>query len=390
MIEVFTHGKVPIKSWVGEGLDENTLKQVTNLANLPFVFKHVALMPDAHMGYGMPIGGVIATKGVVIPNAVGVDIGCGMCAVKTPLREWDKEILKEVMSEIRKLIPVGFGKHSKPIGSDQMPSLEEYFPTVIREYDNARKSLGTLGGGNHFIELQAGEDGHLWVMVHSGSRNLGLKVADHHNKVAKKLNEKWFSDVPEKAQLNFLPLDSNEGQLYLSEMTYCVDFAFANRELMMQKILSIFAYKGLFESLHDNVSTINIAHNYAVLENHFGHNVMVHRKGATLARTSTIGVIPGSQGSESFIVRGLGNPESFMSCSHGAGRKLGRKQAKKELFLEDEIEKLEELGVIHTVRREEDLDEAPGAYKDIHSVMKNQEDLAAIMITLKPLAVIKG
>lgn len=391
MIEVINHWRLPIKSWVGEGLDAKTLEQVVNLANLPFAFKHIALMPDAHMGYGMPIGGVLATKGVVIPNAVGVDIGCGMCAVKTPIKNIDKETLKKVMDEIRKIIPVGFKKHNQVQNVSLMPDIKlNKVPIVDREFLNACKSLGSLGGGNHFIEFQNGDDGHVWIMIHSGSRNLGKQVADHYNKLAKKLNEKWFSNVPEKAQLNFLPIDSEEGQDYFAEMSYCIAFALANRNLMAERILTILAYMGVIESLHDEVSFINIAHNYAVLENHFGQNVVIHRKGATLARKGTIGIIPGSQGTNSYIVKGKGNPESFMSCSHGAGRRLGRKEAKRVLNLEEEIAKLDTKGVIHSIRHINDLDEATGAYKDIQTVMKNQNDLVEILTTLKPLAVIKG
>jgi tRNA-splicing ligase RtcB len=345
-------------------------------------------MPDSHQGYGMPIGGVLATKGVIIPNAVGVDIGCGMCAVKTSLTELDKETLKNIMGEIRKVIPVGFNKHNEKQDESLMPEAPDILPVICsREYNNALKSLGTLGGGNHFIEIQKGNDGYIWIMIHSGSRNLGKQVADHYNKIAEKLNEKWFSSVDKKQELAFLPLDSDEGKSYIREMNYCVDFALANRSLMMDRIIEIFSKLPkpiVFEK------TINIAHNYATMENHFGENVMVHRKGATLASEKTIGIIPGSQGTKSYIVKGKGNAESFNSCSHGAGRKMGRGQAQKDLNLEDEVKKLDDMGVIHAIRGDKDLDEAPGAYKDIDIVMKNQKDLVDVLVELTPLGVIKG
>jgi tRNA-splicing ligase RtcB len=231
-------------------------------------------------------------------------------------------------------------------------------------------------------------------MIHSGSRNLGKQVAEHYNKLAKKLNEKWYSKVDEKVDLAFLPLDSEEGKAYIREMEYCVEFALANRKLMMSRISDIFSKYFKNECCPENdiffeEEFINIAHNYASLENHFGQNVMVHRKGATLARKDTLGIIPGSQGTASYIVKGKGNKDSFESCSHGAGRKMGRKQAIKELDLEAEIKMLDDQGIIHSVRGKQSLDEAPSAYKDINEVMKNQEDLVEILVELKPLAVIK-
>lgn len=396
MEKVINTEQIPIKMWLDD-IEDNTLEQVKNLANLPFAFKHIAIMPDSHFGYGMPIGGVLATKGVIIPNAVGVDIGCGMCAVKTSLTDIDTETLKKIMGEIRKVVPVGFNKHKKEQDYDLMPDngLDgDYsdYPIIEREWDNALLSLGTLGGGNHFIEIQKGSDGHIWIMIHSGSRNLGKQVADHYNKIAIELNKKWHSQVTEEWELAFLPVDSEEGQVYIREMNYCVDFAFANRKLMMNRIIEIFQKEIVgFENPETKFETmINIAHNYARLENHFGQNVWVHRKGATLADENTTGIIPGSQGTKSYIVNGKGNKDSFNSCSHGAGRKIGRKQAIKELDLETEIKLLNDAGVIHGLRNKDDLDESVSCYKDIDTVMKNQEDLVNILVELTPLAVIKG
>lgn len=396
-MKVIATERRPIKMFL-EDIEEGALDQAKNLANLPFVYKHIAIMPDSHQGYGMPIGAVMATKGVVIPNAVGVDIGCGMCAVKTSLTEIDTETLKKLMGEIRKVVPVGFNKHKEPQEKEfnetiylTDSNLLEIDSVVSKEFGNAMHSIGTLGGGNHFIEIQKGDDGHIWIMIHSGSRNLGLKVANHYNKLAKELNEKWHSSVPKEHDLAFLPLNSKEGKMYLEEMNYCIKFAYANRELMMNRIKDCFmkVFDISRNGLWMDKEMINIAHNYASMESH-GDNVMVHRKGATLAREDTIGIIPGSQGTSSYIVKGKGNKESFTSCSHGAGRVMGRKQAQKTLNLEDEIKKLDDLGVIHSIRSKNDLDESVSCYKNIDTVMENQKDLVEILVKLRPLAVIKG
>ena len=348
-------------------------------------------MPDCHAGYGMPIGGVLATQKVVSPNSVGVDIGCGVCAIKSNLKDFDKESLKRVIGEIREVVPVGFDKHKTAQDSNLLPVTERVFNVknsiVSQELDKALFSIGTLGGGNHFLELQKDKEGYLWVMIHSGSRNLGKKVADHYNDLAVELNNKWFSSVPESVELAFLPLDTQEGQDYLAEMEYCIKFALANRKLMMENS------KKVLESHFNGVKfeeMINIPHNYARLENHYGQNVVVHRKGATSARDGEIGIIPGSQGTKSYIIKGKGNLESFQSCSHGAGRAMGRKQAQKTLNLAGEIAALDSKGIIHGIRHKENLDEAPSAYKNIETVMQEQADLVEILVELSPLGVIKG
>ena len=390
MKQVITSEKQPIKLWLDD-IEEGSLAQAQNLANLPFIFKHVAVMPDAHLGYGMPIGGVMASEEMVIPNAVGVDIGCGMCAVKTSLTSISTEKLKLVLGGIRNTIPLGFKHHNKKQHSSLMPKVQsgriEDLPLVSREYSNARTQLGTLGGGNHFIEIQKGNDGHVWLMIHSGSRNIGFKVANYYNRLAIDLNRRWGSTIPYKWQLAFLPINDGSGRIYLQEMQYCVDFAYANRKLMMERVkdaLIAVVQPVTFEPM------INIAHNYAAMETHFHKDVMVHRKGATSARKGEIGIIPGSQGSPSYIVRGKGERESFQSCSHGAGRKMGRKQAKRQLDLEHEQKLLEDLGILHSVCSKRDLDEASGAYKNIDEVIENQLDLIEVLIELRPLAVIKG
>lgn len=420
-----------IKSWCNNP-EEEAIKQAQNIARLPFIFRCVCLMPDAHTGFGVPIGGVFACENVVIPNAVGVDIGCGMAAVRTNLKEISPERLKEIMTLIRKKIPLGFEHHSKaqddPLNPKIYPTFnitkEDYnkgtlistlYPICSQEQNSALKQLGTLGGGNHFIEIQKGSDSYIWFMIHSGSRNLGFTVAKHYNNLAKELNKKWFSSVNEKSDLAFLPVNSDEGQAYIREMNFCLQFAQANRDLMVARIKEAFNEvpcllcnaqggkkgqkcpecngTGLFCRLDEEVKfekTINIHHNYARLENHFGKNVWVHRKGATSARKNEVGIIPGSQGTASYIVNGKGNPESFMSCSHGAGRKMSRTKAQENLNLEEEKGKLDQLGIIHSIRTKKDLDEAAGAYKDISTVMEEQKDLVDILVELKPLAVIKG
>lgn len=392
MIYINQEDMLVIKSWCNAP-EEGAVEQARNLARLPFAFRQICLMPDTHQGYGMPIGGVLATKGVVIPNAVGVDIGCGMCAVKTSLTDIDIDALKKIMGLIRERIPVGMNHHKSKQDVKYVPYMDffygnDYSNVVTKEYDKSLYSIGTLGGGNHFIEIQKGDDGYIWVMIHSGSRNLGKQVADYYNKVAIDLNEKYFSKVPKEWKLAFLPLDSKEGIAYIEEMRYCVDFAFANRELMINRIQDIFVE--VLKDVDFVDFPIDVSHNYARMENHFGENVMVHRKGATSAKRGEVGIIPGSQGTSSYIVQGLGNEESFSSCSHGAGRRMSRTKAINTLNLEEEQEKLNKSGIIHSVRNTKDLDESPGSYKDIDIVMEEQKDLVKPIIKLNPLGVIKG
>lgn len=382
--------KIPIKMWLDD-IEDGALNQAKNLANLPFAFKHIAIMPDSHQGYGMPIGGVLATKGVVIPNAVGVDIGCGMTVKRLFLEDIEVNNLRKIMSEIRKAIPVGFNKHKVFQDIDLMPpvSMVSNSPIVDKEWTNALFSLGTLGGGNHFIEIQKGSDNNIWIMVHSGSRNLGKQVADNYNNVAKYFNQRWFSAVPREYDLAFLPIDSDGGIRYLAEMDYCVRYAIANRSLMMDRIIACFE-EVLGGIRIDSSSRFDVSHNYVIKENHFGQDVMVHRKGAISAFKNEWGIIPGSQGTKSYIIRGKGNKGSFESCSHGAGRRMGRKEAQKSLNLENEIKNLDNKGILHAIRGVKDLDEAPGAYKDINEVMDNQQDLVSIEVELIPIGVIKG
>jgi tRNA-splicing ligase RtcB len=384
--------KIPIKIWADD-VEKSAMEQIKNLADFQFAFHHVAIMPDVHTGFGMPIGGVLATRDVVIPNAVGVDIGCGMSAVKTPLKtnKLDVELLKKIIEQIRHTIPVGFKKHKIP---KRELILINKFRVISKEFESAKTQLGTLGGGNHFIEFQKDKKNNIWIMVHSGSRNLGFKVAGYYNEIAKKLNKNYEFKVPQNWDLNYLFIDSKEGKDYLEEMNYCVDFAKENRKLMIELVTDVVVEvckkRGIKILKKDFGKLINATHNYARVENHFGQKVVVHRKGATSAKKGELGIIPGSQGSASYIVKGKGNKESFNSCSHGAGRKMSRKVAMEKLSLEKEKEKLEKLGVVHNLVSKKSLDEASGAYKDIEEVMRNQKDLIEIVERLTPIGVIKG
>ena len=393
-MKVISTNKLPIKMWLKD-VELKALDQAENLANLPFAYKHIALMPDCHMGYGMPIGGVLATKGYVIPNSVGVDIGCGMCAVKTHMNvdHISIETRKQIMSVIRKIIPMGMGgNHKKSCTFEQMPNIEfsEYVDDIVID---AMYQLGTLGSGNHFIELQKDEKNNLWIMLHSGSRKLGHSICMYYNKLATELNERYFSTVDKKQELAFLDINSDEGKDYMMDMKYATEFAFLNRQKMMFDIMealkrTINKYES--QNILFDGDMINVHHNYATWENHFGENVIVHRKGATSAKKGEIGLIPGSQGSSSYVVEGLGNPDSFMSCSHGAGRTMSRSMARKTLSLVAEKKKLDDQGIIHGIRNNNDLDEATGSYKDIDEVMANQDDLVTIKNKLTPIAVLKG
>lgn len=372
---------IPIKLWL-DNIEEGALKQARNLANLPFAFKWIAIMPDSHEGFGMPIGGVLAARDTIVPNAVGVDIGCGMLAARTDLRDIPLDSLRQIMAGIRQTIPVGFEHHRSDqswSGFDHAPDL----PIIQQELTSARRQLGTLGGGNHFIEVQKGSDGYVWIMIHSGSRNFGLKTANYYHKTAQALCTRKGFTLPDR-DLAYLPMDEREGEEYFSAMNYCCDFARANRALMMTRVAEIFSSCTGATIL----DSINIHHNYAALEHHFGREVLVHRKGATRASRDTMGIIPGSMGAKSYIVHGLGNPDSFESCAHGAGRRMGRKQAIRSLDLMEEQNKMQ--GILHGLRSRNNLDEAPGAYKDIDEVMHLQRDLVEIKVSLTPLGSIKG
>lgn len=379
--------RVPIKSWC-DPIEDGALQQAIDLSKLPIAFRHIALMPDCHQGYGMPIGGVMACGRAIIPNAVGVDIGCGMGAVKTNYfaKQITKEQIKQIMGIVRENVPVGFSHNEieqKWDGFDRAPDIK----VIQDQLSSARKQLGTLGGGNHFIEIQEGE-GIIWLMIHSGSRNFGYRIAKEYNEKAMALCERWHSDIPNK-HLAFLPMETKEAKEYFECMTYALDFAMENRKRIM----------GHFKEAVNKVlhclffDEINIHHNYAAWENHFKKNVIVHRKGATSARKGQKGIIPGSMGTPSYIVEGLGNPESFMSCSHGAGRKMGRAHASR-ILTKQECDKAMD-GIVFGRWGQDrkgnlDLGEAPQAYKDIDEVIQSEIDLIKPVVKLWPLGVIKA
>ena len=385
--KVYTEGIVPLKVWT-DSLEEEALEQALHMTNLPFSFRHAAVMADGHRGYGVPIGAVLVTRNVVVPYAVGVDCGCGVRAWKTEFTvEEFMPKRDEVMKLIQELVPVGFHKH--PVLQDDW--LENSgiatceIPVVDREYDNSRMSLGTLGGGNHFIEIQADEDDNVWAMIHSGSRNLGKQVCDQYNKVAEDLNARWHSAVPKEWQLAFLPVESDEGQSYLREMNLCLEFAKANRNRMMESVNVAFSQRGLKTSLP---KVIDVHHNYAAIENHFKSNVWVHRKGAVKAVGTVL--IPGSMGSHSYIGKGLESPESFKSCSHGAGRSMGRRAALRAIEESDVLAEMKVANIgLYVANSTGVAAESRQSYHDIDVVMANQSDLVEITQKLRPLAVVK-
>ena len=390
-MEVKMINNCPVRIWT-DNVEESAMRQIENLTTLPFLFHHLAIMPDVHAGMGMPIGGVLACKDAVIPNAVGVDIGCGMCAVKTnwKVAEIPTDVLrKQIMRGIRKRIPLGMDHHKEAQDEKYLPTGHDIdrMEIVKQRQVSITKEVGTLGGGNHFIELQKDETDTLWIMIHSGSRNLGARVGEHYNNIARELNEKWHSVVKPELRLSFLPRGVKEFEMYWKEMRFCIDFALCNRKLMMERIEEVI--KDAIPEIEFE-PMINIAHNYAAWEHHFGQDVIVHRKGATLAREGVIGIIPGSQGTASYIVEGLGNPESFCSCSHGAGRTMSRTAAIRDLDMKEEVDRLDALGIIHAIRNQDDMQEASGAYKDIETVIANETELVKVKTRLLPVAVIKG
>ncbi len=354
---------MPIKIWLEnkEDIEESCLEQANNLSRLPFIHKWVALMPDTHTGMGMPIGGVIATDNVIIPNAVGVDIGCGMGFIQTDI---EVEALKSVttgngtliqamIGEILRNIPVGFSHHKvrqqSRVLDEAIRNLDMYqVPELIHEIEDGYYQIGTLGGGNHFIELQEDEDGKLCLMLHSGSRHFGYKICNHFHETARDLNNRWHSDVPASYRLSFLPIDIKQGQSYINWMNLAMDFAYENREHMMQNVVAVIDKytRKYFGQTPDYSMPINCHHNYAALENHYDKNVWVHRKGAIRAREGELGIIPGAMGSYSYIVQGKGNPESFFSCSHGAGRRMSRKKAIKSFTIENVVLDLKNRDVV--------------------------------------------
>lgn len=400
---------VPVKVWLDsrEDMDRVCLDQAMNLSRLPFVHKWVSLMPDTHAGYGMPIGGVLATKGVIIPNAVGVDIGCGMSFAATNIRLEDIKnvttgsgsLLQMIVGDIMRGVPVGFDHHAEKQPSEvidrALADSDAYArqPELADSLADGYYQIGTLGGGNHFIEIQVDDEGYIGLMLHSGSRHFGLTVCKHFGRLARELNERWYSSVPSQWQLSFLPMNTPEGRDYISWMNLALDFAAENRERMMAVVMDIFLRRVYdFTRLQTEFSTrINCHHNYAAIEHHYDSDVWVHRKGATRARAGELAVIPGAMGSYSYVVEGLGNPESFCTSSHGAGRLYSRKGAMEKFSVQTVMDDLEAQGVVLGKHSRQDVaEESRFAYKDIDQVMAHQDDCVRPVKRLKTVAVVKG
>ena len=383
-----------VLSWLpAEQIEDSAMQQIENLSRMPFIFKHVAVMPDCHFGMGATVGSVIPTNRAIIPAAVGVDIGCGMIAVKTPLT---REDLPEDLSDIRKAIehqvPLSAGHYNRSIKKTAKPRIEQLEAKAaeldrLDFYDkldkNWRKQLGSLGSGNHFIEVVLDEEGYAWAFLHSGSRGVGNRIAAYHIKIAKALMEKWYINLPD-ADLAYLVEDTPEFDDYLKDLDWAQEFALLNREEMMERIIRLLQYRcGDFEP----VETIQCHHNFTQREHHFGRNILVSRKGAIEAREGQLGLIPGSMGTRSYVVRGKGNAASFNTAPHGAGRRLSRNKARNAFTMDDFDRDMEGIEVN---RSEAFLDELPGAYKDIDLVMEQSAGLVEILHTFRQIVNVKG
>jgi tRNA-splicing ligase RtcB (3'-phosphate/5'-hydroxy nucleic acid ligase) len=395
----------PIKAWVqGVQLEAAARQQLLNLANMPFIHKHVAAMPDVHWGMGATVGSVIATKGAIIPAAVGVDIGCGMAAQRTTLTASDlPDDLHALRTEIEMRIPHGrtdngskndAGAWREPQNSHQwglaplmmqLQAITSKHPKIAQAAERAPLHAGTLGTGNHFVEICLDEDQQVWVMLHSGSRGIGNRIGTHFIQAAKKEMERWFINLPD-ADLAYLPQGSELHKDYIEAVEWAQQYARLNRDLMMKATLGALS-AAVPKPFTCNCEAVNCHHNYVTWEKHFGENVLLTRKGAVAAHEGKLGIIPGSMGAKSFIVRGKGNRDSFCSCSHGAGRKMSRTEAKRSFSLEDHA--LATAGV--ECRKDEGvIDETPAAYKSIDAVMAAQSALVDVVHTLKQVVCVKG
>jgi tRNA-splicing ligase RtcB len=396
-------GQHPVKAWTrGVSFDENSKQQLLNIAGLPFIHKWIAVMPDVHLGKGATIGSVIPTIGAVIPAAVGVDLGCGMMATKTTLTAAQlPDSLTALRNEIEKRVPHGrvanfkgrdtgsWGQPPEDVVQAWLP-LSKGFQRLCEKHPclkntNNLNHLGTLGTGNHFIEICLDEADAVWVMLHSGSRGVGNRIGTHFIELAKKDMERWFIHLPDK-DLAYIPEGSEHFKNYLEAVGWAQDFALANRVIMMNNVLSAMR-EVLPIPFSAELEAVNCHHNYISREHHYDKNVLVTRKGAVSAKLGEMGIIPGSMGAKSFIVRGLGNEESFCSCSHGAGRVMSRTQAKKLVSLAEHIQATEG---VECRKDEEVIDETPSAYKPIDAVMAAQADLVEIVHTLKQVVCVKG
>lgn len=391
-----------------ETIESEAITQIKNISEMPFTFKHVAVMPDCHVGKGATVGTVIATKGAVIPAAVGVDIGCGMIAVRTNLKSGDIKDLKVIREGIERRIPMSAGKFNSKISPSAKARIQELekmeqtgrFLGVNSEdcvpYDkissNWREQLGTLGGGNHFIEICLDETDTVWVTLHSGSRGVGNKLGNMHIKIAQDLMKKMLIKLPDQ-DLAYLPEGTPEFDQYITDLRWAQKFALLNREEMMDRVLTELSWNivgGGRDDLHygfEELERINCHHNFTQIEDHFGENVWVTRKGAIQAKKGMLGMIPGSMGTNSYIVSGLENPMAFNSAPHGAGRRFSRAKARTMITMAD-LEKAMEGKEWR--KSEEFIDEAPMAYKDIDDVMENAKELVSIEHKLRQILNVKG
>jgi tRNA-splicing ligase RtcB len=378
-----------ILSWANHEFSIQEQVMLRNVSRLPCLFKHVALMPDAHLGKGSMVGSVVATKEAVIPATVGVDIGCGMMAVKTPFKSGILDgKLRELRLKIEEAIPTGFSQYRESVDEssdwDGWNEFADLHEGVRDRRAKAMRQLGTLGGGNHFIEVCLDTENLVWLMLHSGSRNIGKELAERHISTAKSL---WrLNELPDPDLAYFIS-GTPEFQAYWKDLEWAQRYAMKNREIMMTRLLNVFNKMFNHRQPFEPELAVNCHHNYVALEQHYGESVFVTRKGAINAAAGTYGIIPGSMGAKSFIVRGRGLAESFNSCSHGAGRKLSRGAAKRNFTREDlerqtaGVECRKDLGV---------LDEIPSAYKPIEKVMKNQKDLVHVVAEIKQVVCVKG
>lgn len=402
--EVTQSANVPIKSWTrGVSFEQEARQQLINIASLPFIHKWVAAMPDVHLGKGATIGSVVPTVGAVIPAAVGVDIGCGMMAVRTSLNASQlPDNLSQIRAAIELAVPHGRskqfrGKRDKGAWHDLPDDVLQAWKAIAPEFDGLQEKhsilkntnninhLGTLGTGNHFIEVCLDEHNNVWLMLHSGSRGVGNRIGSYFIEAAKKDMQRWMINLPDK-DLAYLPEGTEHFSDYVEAVEWAQSFARINRQVMMNRVIQALKNSLAF-NFDAQLEAVNCHHNYISREHHYGKNVIVTRKGAVRARKDEMGIIPGSMGTKSFIVRGLGNKESFCSCSHGAGRVMSRTKAKKLVSLEQHLKATE--GV--ECRKDIDvIDETPSAYKSIEQVMHAQKDLVEIVYTLKQVVCVKG
>ncbi|MCZ6774089.1 MAG: RtcB family protein [Proteobacteria bacterium] len=398
----------PILTWTkGVPVEDAAMEQLRNVAALPFVHNHVAAMPDVHWGMGATVGSVIPTKGAIIPAAVGVDIGCGMCAARTNLTANDlPDSLGEVRASIEKSVPHGRTNHGQPgdrgawgnapdDAADAFNALRQGIEALIEKHPKLLKTgtitqrglnhMGTLGTGNHFIEVCLDEDDRVWIMLHSGSRGIGNAIGMYFINLAKADMRKWFVNLPDE-DLAYMPEGTDHFADYVEAVLWAQKYAARNRQVMLARTIDAVA-RGLGRPIETDEQAVNCHHNFVTRENHFGANVWLTRKGAVRARDGDLGIIPGSMGARSYIVRGKGNAEAFHSCSHGAGRAMSRREAKRTFTIDDHAKATE--GV--ECRKDEDvIDETPGAYKDIDAVMAAQADLVDVVHTLKQVVCVKG